>query len=152
MKRPGLQKMLQAIERSYISAVFVKDLSRLGHNYIEVVRLTEKFFPAHDVWLVAVSDRVNSDEGENEFTLFKNIMNKYYARDISKKRKIANKLKGKSVVPLSPPPYGYVKNPDDPRFWVIDPEAAEIVRRIYQMALDGWAGGNRRRAGAGWSL
>ena len=74
MKRPGLQKMLQAIERGYIAAVFVKDLSRLGRNYIEVGRLTEEFFPAHDVRLVAVSDGVDSDEGENEFTPFKNIM------------------------------------------------------------------------------
>ena len=87
MKRPGLQKMLQAIERGYISAVFVKDLSRLGRNYIEVGRLTEEFFPAHDVRLVAVSDGVDSDEGENEFTPFKNIMNEYYARDISKNEK-----------------------------------------------------------------
>ena len=75
MKWPGLQKMLQAIERGYIAAVFVKDLSRLGRNYIEVGRLTEEFFPAHDVRLVAVSDGVDSDEGENEFTPFKNIMN-----------------------------------------------------------------------------
>lgn len=75
MKRPGLQKMLQAIENGYISAVFVKDLSRLGRNYIEVGRLTEEFFPAHDVRLVAVSDGVDGDEGENEFTPFKNIMN-----------------------------------------------------------------------------
>ncbi len=74
MKRPGLQKMLQAIERGYIAAVFVKDLSRLGRNYIEVGRLTEEFFPAHDVRLVAVSDGVDSDEGENEFAPFKNIM------------------------------------------------------------------------------
>jgi len=65
-------------------------------------------------------------------------MNEYYARDISKKRKIVNKLKGNSGVPLSPPPYGYLKNPEDPRFWVIDPEAAAVVRRIYQMALDGY--------------
>ena len=75
MKRPGFQKMIQAIENGYISAVFVKDLSRLGRNYIEVGRLTEEFFPAHDVRLVAVSDGVDSDEGENEFTPFKNIMN-----------------------------------------------------------------------------
>ena len=60
------------------------------------------------------------------------------ARDISKKRRIVNKMKGNSGVPLSPPPYGYVKNPDDPRFWVIDPQAAAVVRRIYQMALDGY--------------
>ena len=75
MKRPGFQKMLAAIEAGYISAVFVKDLSRLGRNYIEVGKLTEEFLPLHDVRLVAVSDGVDSDEGEDDFTPFKNIMN-----------------------------------------------------------------------------
>ena len=138
MKRPGFQKMLTAIEAGYISAVFVKDLSRLGRNYIEVGKLTEEFFPLHDIRLVAVSDGVDSDEGEDDFTPFKNIMNEYYAKDISKKRRIVNKMKGNAGVPLSPPPYGYIKNPDDPRFWVIEPEAAEVVRRIYRMALEGY--------------
>ena len=137
MKRPGFQKMLTAIEAGYISAVFVKDLSRLGRNYIEVGKLTEEFFPLHDIRLVAVSDGVDSDEGEDDFTPFKNIMNEYYAKDISKKRRIVNKMKGNAGVPLSPPPYGYIKNPDDPRFWVVEPEAAEVVRRIYCMALEG---------------
>lgn len=137
MKRPGFQKMIAAIEAGYISAVFVKDLSRLGRNYIEVGKLTEEFFPLHDVRLVAVSDGVDSDEGEDDFTPFKNIMNEYYAKDISKKRRIVNKMKGNAGIPLSPPPYGYIKNPDDPRFWVIDPEAAAVVQRIYQMTLEG---------------
>ena len=138
MKRPGFQKMLTAIEAGYISAVFVKDLSRLGRNYIEVGKLTEEFFPLHDIRLVAVSDGVDSDEGEDDFTPFKNIMNEYYAKDISKKRRIVNKMKGNAGVPLSPPPYGYIKNPDDPRFWMVEPEAAEVVRRIYRMALEGY--------------
>ncbi|WP_286147890.1 recombinase family protein [Neopoerus faecalis] len=138
MKRPGFQKMLTAIEAGYISAVFVKDLSRLGRNYIEVGKLTEEFSPLHDIRLVAVSDGVDSDEGEDDFTPFKNIMNEYYAKDISKKRRIVNKMKGNAGVPLSPPPYGYIKNPDDPRFWVIEQEAAEVVRRIYRMALEGY--------------
>ena len=138
MRRPGFQKMLTAIEAGYISAVFVKDLSRLGRNYIEVGKLTEEFFPLHDIRLVAVSDGVDSDEGEDDFTPFKNIMNEYYAKDISKKRRIVNKMKGNAGVPLSPPPYGYIKNPDDPRFWVVEPEAAEVVRRIYRMALEGY--------------
>ena len=138
MKRPGFQKMIQAIEAGYISAVFVKDLSQLGRNYIEVGKLTEEFFPLHDVRLVAVSDGVDSDEGEDDFTPFKNIMNEYYAKDISKKRRIVNKMKGNAGIPLSPPPYGYIKNPDDPRFWVVDPEAADVVRRIYRMALEGY--------------
>ena len=114
-----------------------EDLSRLGRNYIEVGKLTEEFFPLHDVRLVAVSDGVDSDEGEDDFTPFKNIMNEYYAKDISKKRRIVNKMKGNAGIPLSPPPYGYMKNPDDPRFWVIDPEAAEVVRYIYRLALEG---------------
>ena len=138
MKRPGFQKMLTAIEAGYISAVFVKDLSRLGRNYIEVGKLTEEFFPLHDIRLVAISDGVDSDEGEDDFTPFKNIMNEYYAKDISKKRRIVNKMKGNAGVPLSPPPYGYIKKPDDPRFWVVEPEAAEVVRRIYRMALEGY--------------
>ena len=138
MKRPGFQKMIQAIEAGYISAVFVKDLSRLGRNYIEVGKLTEEFFPQHDIRLIAVSDGVDSDEGEDDFTPFKNIMNEYYAKDISKKRRIVNKMKGNAGIPLSPPPYGYIKNPDDPRFWVVDPVAADVVRRIYRMALEGY--------------
>ena len=138
MKRPGFQKMLTAIEAGYISAVFVKDISRLGRNYIEVGKLTEEFFPQYDVRLVAVSDGVDSDEGDNEFTPFRNIMNEWYAKDISKKRKIVNKMKGNAGIPLSQPPYGYIKNPDDPRFWVVDSKAADVVRRIYDMALEGY--------------
>ena len=138
MKRPGFQKMLTAIEAGYISAVFVKDLSRLGRNYIEVGKLTEEFFLQYDVRLVAVSDGVDSDEGDNEFTPFRNIMNEWYAKDISKKRKIVNKMKGNAGIPLSQPPYGYIKNPDDPRFWVVDSKAADVVRRIYDMALEGY--------------
>ena len=86
MKRKDFQRMIQAIEAGYISAVFVKDLSRLGRNYIEVGKLTEEFFPQHDVRLIAVSDGVDSDEGDDDFTPFRNIMNEWYAKDISKKR------------------------------------------------------------------
>ena len=78
MKRPDFQKMLQAIEAGYIGAVFVKDLSRLGRNYIEVGKLTEEYFPYHDIRLVAISDGLDSDEGEDDFTPFKNIMNETY--------------------------------------------------------------------------
>ena len=137
MKRKDFQRMIQAIEAGYISAVFVKDLSRLGRNYIEVGKLTEEIFPQHDIRLVAVADGVDSDEGEDDFTPFRNIMNEWYAKDISKKRKIVNKMKGNAGIPLSQPPYGYMKNPDDTRFWVIDPDAADVVRRIYRLALEG---------------
>lgn len=75
MNRPGFRKMISEIEKGKISAVFVKDLSRLGRNYLQVEHYTEEFFPAHDVRLVAVSDGVDSDDGENEFAPFRNIMN-----------------------------------------------------------------------------
>ena len=117
---PRISENADRYRGRYISAVFVKDLSRVGRNYIEVGKLTEEFFPQYDVRLVAVSDGVDSDEGDNEFTPFRNIMNEWYAKDISKKRKIVNKMKGNAGIPLSQPPYGYIKNPDDPRFWVID--------------------------------
>lgn len=94
MKRPGFQKMLTAIEAGYISAVFVKDLSRLGRNYIEVGKLTEEFFPQYDVRLVAVSDGVDSDEGDNEFTPFRNIMNVLFCFSTV----FANGIKAHSIV------------------------------------------------------
>lgn len=138
LDRPGFQQMIKAIEAGYVSAVFVKDLSRLGRDYLKVGHYTEEFFPQHDIRLVAVSDGVDSDEGENEFGPFRNIMNEWYAKDISKKRRIVNKLKGNSGIPLSMPPYGYSKDPDNNKHWLIDEEAAEVVRRIFRMSLDGF--------------
>ena len=140
MKRPGFQKMLTAIEAGYISAVFVKDLSRLGRNYIEVGKLTEEFFPLHDVRLVAVSDGVDSDEGEDDFTPFKNIMNEYYAKDISKKRRIVNKMKGNSGVPLLRRPMATTRTQMIPAFglWMKKPPlwyAASTVWRWMASAL-----------------
>ena len=138
MDRPGFVEMIRQLEQGKAAAVFVKDLSRLGRNYIEVGRLTEEFFPDHDIRLVAVSDNIDTAEGENELAPIRNLFNEWYARDISKKRRISNKIKGNAGEPMGQPPYGYIKNPDDPRFWVIDPEAAEVVRRIYRMALEGY--------------
>jgi len=137
MDRPGFQSMLQEIEKGKAAAVFVKDLSRLGRNYIEVGRLTEEFFPEHDIRLVAVSDAIDTDEGENELAPIKNLFNEWYARDISKKRRISNKIKGNAGEPMGQPPYGYEKDPDNPKRWVIEETAAAVVRRIYRMSLDG---------------
>ena len=138
MKRPGFQKMLTAIEAGYISAVFVKDLSRLGRNYIEVGKLTEEFFPNHDIRLVAVSDNIDTAEGENELAPIRNLFNEWYARDISKKRRISNKIKGNAGEPMGQPPYGYIKDPNDPKHWIVDDEAAQVVRRVYSMTLEGF--------------
>ena len=136
-QRPGFQAMLADIEAGKVGTVIVKDLSRLGRNYIEVGRLTEEFFPNHDIRLVAVSDNIDTDEGENELAPIRNLFNEWYARDISKKRRISNKIKGNAGEPMGQPPYGYIKDPENPKRWIVDEEAAQVVRRIYRMTLEG---------------
>ena len=137
MDRPGFVDMIQQLEQGKAAAVFVKDLSRLGRNYIEVGRLTEEFFPEHDIRLVAVSDNIDTAEGDNELAPIRNLFNEWYARDISKKRRISNKIKGNAGEPMGQPPYGYMKDPDNPKHWIVDDEAAQVVKRIYGMTLDG---------------
>ncbi len=138
MDRPGFNDMMEQLAAGKAAAVFVKDLSRLGRNYIEVGRLTEEFFPEHDIRLVAVSDNIDTAEGENELAPIRNLFNEWYARDISKKRRISNKIKGNAGEPMGPPPYGYKKDPDDPKRWIVDEEAAQVVRRVFRMTLDGY--------------
>ncbi|MGI6025934.1 MAG: DUF4368 domain-containing protein [Candidatus Scatomorpha sp.] len=138
MDRPGFVEMIQQLEQGRAAAVLVKDLSRLGRNYIEVGRLTEEFFPEHDIRLVAVSDNIDTAEGENELAPIRNLFNEWYARDISKKRRISNKIKGNAGEPMGQPPYGYIKDPDNPKRWIVDDEAAQVVRRIYSMTLEGY--------------
>ena len=137
MNRPGFNDMMQQLEENRAAALLVKDLSRLGRNYIEVGRLMEEFFPEHDIRLVAVSDNIDTNEGENEKAPIRNLFNEWYARDISKKRRISNKIKGNAGEPLGQPPYGYIKDPDNPKHWIIEEEAASTVRRIFSMTLDG---------------
>ena len=138
MDRPGFVEMIQQLEQGRAAAVFVKDLSRLGRNYIEVGRLTEEFFPEHDIRLVAVSDNIDTAEGENELAPIRNLFNEWYARDTSKKRRISNKIKGNAGEPMGQPPYGYIKDPNNPKRWIVDDEAAQVVRRIYSMTLEGY--------------
>ena len=138
MDRPGFVEMIRQLEQGKAAAVFVKDLSHLGRNYIEVGRLTEEFFPDHDIRLVAVSDNIDTAEGENELAPIRNLFNEWYARDISKKRRISNKIKGNAGEPMGQPPYGYIKDPNDPKHWIVDDEAAQVVRRVYSMTLEGF--------------
>ena len=138
MDRPGFVEMIRQLEQGKAAAVFVKDLSRLGRNYIEVGRLTEEFFPDNDIRLVAVSDNIDTAEGENELAPIRNLFNEWYARDISKKRRISNKIKGNAGEPMGQPPYGYIKDPNDPKHWIVDDEAAQVVRRVYSMTLEGF--------------
>ena len=86
---------------------------------------------------MAVSDNIDTAEGENELAPIRNLFNEWYARDISKKRRISNKIKGNAGEPMGQPPYGYMKDPDNPKHWIVDDEAAQVVKRIYGMTLDG---------------
>ena len=138
-EREGFQAMIAEVEAGNVSAVIVKDMSRFGRDYLKVGFYTEVMFKEKGVRFIAINNGIDSaNQQDSDFTPFLNIMNEYCAKDISKKRRIVNKMKGNAGVPLSPPPYGYIKNPDDPRFWVVEPEAAEVVRRIYRMALEGY--------------
>lgn len=135
--RPGFQELLDDIDMGYISVVMVKDLSRLGRDYVTVGHYTDNYFPEHNVRFIAVNDMVDSDEGENEIAPFKNVMNEMYARDISRKVRSAHRIRGNIGEPLSQPPYGYMKSPENKKKWIIDHEAAEVVKDIYRMCLEG---------------
>ena len=137
MKRDGFQKMMALIEADKVSTVIVKDMSRLGRNYLEVGQLTETVFPIHNVRFIAVNDGVDSDKGEDDFTPFRNIMNEWYAKDMSRKMRSALRTKSKQGYAIGSPPLGYMHDPEEPKRWIIDPEGAEIVRHIYAMRADG---------------
>lgn len=137
MNRPDFNEMMKQLEMGIAAAVFVKDLSRLGRNYIEVGRLIEDFFPEHNIRLVAVSDGIDTFEGESEFAPIKNLFNEWYARDISKKRRISYKIKGNSGIPIGLPPYGYIKRTDGSNLWEIDDEPCAVLRKIAALRLEG---------------
>lgn len=135
--RPGFQQLIDDIEIGLVSAVMVKDLSRLGRDYVSVGNYTDSYFPEHNVRFIAVNDAIDSDEGESEIAPFKNILNEMYARDISKKIRSSHRLRGSMGEPLSQPPYGYMKSPENKKKWIIDPESATVVKSIFKMCLDG---------------
>ena len=135
--RPGFQELLDDIEMGYISVVMVKDLSRLGRDYVSVGHYTDNYFPEHNIRFIAVNDMVDSDEGENEIAPFKNIMNEMYARDISRKIRSSNRIRGNLGEPLAQPPYGYMKSPENKKKWIIDPDASQVVKSIFRMCIEG---------------
>ena len=135
--RPGYVRMMDDIEDGKVAVCLVKDVSRLGRDHLRV-GLCMETMRICGVRLISVNDDVDTLHGENDFTAFKLLMHEFYAKDISKKIKSAFKAKGMSGKPMtSLPIYGYVKCPNDKHKWVIDPEAAAIVRRIFQMSLNG---------------
>lgn len=135
--RPGFQQLINDIEIGLVSAVMVKDLSRLGRDHVSVGNYTDSYFPEHNIRFIAVNDAIDSNEGESEIAPFKNILNEMYARDISKKIRSSHRLRGSMGEPLSQPPYGYMKSSENKKKWIIDPEAATVVKSIFKMCLDG---------------
>ena len=135
--RPGFQELLDDIEMGYVTTVIVKDLSRLGRDYVSVGYYTDNYFPDHNIRFIAVNDMVDSDEGENEIAPFKNIMNEMYARDISRKIRSSNRIRGNLGEPLAQPPYGYMKSPENKKKWIIDPDASQVVKSIFRMCIEG---------------
>ena len=136
-EREGFQSMIAEIENGKIGTVIVKDLSRLGREYLQTGYYTEIFFPKYDVRFIAVNDNVDSAGGDNEFAPFKNIINEWYARDISRKIKSAFKAKAMNGEFFgATTPYGYMKSPEN-KHRLIPDEHAPIVKRMFQMALEG---------------
>ena len=137
--RAGFQSMIADVEAGKVKRVIVKDMSRLGRDYLQVGMYTEIFFPEHDVHFIAVNDGVDSNQEDNEFTPFRNIINEWYAKDTSKKIRAVKRSKGMAGEHIgSHPPYGYMKNPENKKEWLIDEEAAEVVREIFRLCVGGY--------------
>ena len=139
-ERDGFQAMIAEVENGNVGTVIVKDMSRFGRDYLKVGFYTEILFVEKEVRFIAINNGIDSaNQTDSDFTPFLNIMNEWYARDSSKKVRAVFKAKGEAGKPLATtPPYGYVKNPDNPNEWIVDEEAAEVVKRIYNLCMAGY--------------
>ena len=136
--RPGWNEMIRLAEAGKVQTVIVKDMSRMGRDYLKVGYYTESFFAERDIRYIAINDGIDSNKGDNDFTPFRNLFNDFYARDTSKKIRAVMRAKGNSGEHLcTNPPYGYMKDPADKKKWIVDEEAAEIVKRIFDLCIAG---------------
>ena len=136
--RPGWIEMIRLAEAGKVTTVIVKDMSRMGRDYLKVGYYTESFFAERDIRYIAINDGVDSDKGDNEFTPFRNLFNDFYARDTSKKIRAVMRAKGNAGEHLcTNPPYGYMKSPDNKKQWIVDEEAAAVVKRIFDLCVAG---------------
>jgi len=137
--RPDWQRLVGMIDEGLIGTIIVKDMSRLGRDYLQVGMYTEMLFPNNDIRFIAINNGVDSINGaENDMTPFINIFNEFYAKDTSRKIRAVFKNKGNSGKPLTTnPPYGYLKDPEDKHHWIIDEEAAPVVKDIFAMCVAG---------------
>ena len=138
--RPDFQRMIAEMDAGRIGTVIVKDMSRLGRDYLKVGFYTEVAFPEADVRFIAINNGVDSsNQQESDLTPFINIFNEFYAKDTSKKIRAVFKAKGQSGKPLcTNPPYGYKKDPDDKTRWIVDDEAAAVVKEIFHLCMSGY--------------
>ena len=136
--RPGWNEMIRLAEAGKVQTVIVKDMSRMGRDYLKVGYYTESFFAERDIRYIAINDGVDSEKGDNEFTPFRNLFNDFYARDTSKKIRTVMRSKGNAGEHLcTNPPYGYRKYPDDKKKWIVDEEAAAVVKKIFDLCIAG---------------
>ena len=136
--RPGWNEMIRLAEAGKVQTVIVKDMSRMGRDYLKVGYYTESFFAERDIRYIAINDGVDSDKGDNDFTPFRNLFNDFYARDTSKKIRAVMRAKGNAGEHLcTNPPYGYMKDPADKKKWIVDEGAAEIVKRVFDLCIAG---------------
>ena len=137
--RPSWKRLIADIEAGKVGCVLAKDMSRIGRDYLQVGYFTEIVFRQHHVRFIAIGNGIDSeDPGASEFAPFINIMSEWYLRDLSRKQRAAIKVKGESGKPTTNCAiYGYVKDPGDKYHWLVDEEAAAVVRRIYQLAIEG---------------
>ena len=138
--RPDWQRLLERINNDEVGTIIVKDMSRLGRDYLKVGMYTEMLFPEKYIRFIAINNGVDSDDKQDsDFTPFLNIINEWYAKDTSKKIRAVFKSKGESGKPLSTnAPYGYMKDPNDKFHWIIDEEAAEVVKEIFNLCISGY--------------
>ena len=138
-ERPAWKQLVADIEAGKVAHVIVKDMSRAGRDYLQTGFYTEVFFRQHGVHFVAIANSVDSDDqNSNEFASFLNIMNEWYLRDLSRKQKTAIRVKGESGKPTTNCAiYGYRKDPENKYHWLIDEEAAAVVRRIFRLTIEG---------------
>ncbi len=132
-------RMITDMENGKIGTIITKDLSRLGRDYLKTGEYIELIFPDYDIRYIAINDNVDTAKSENEMMVFRNVFNDFYAKDTSKKVRAVFKAKGLSGKPLaSKPPFGYMKSAYDKNQWVVDEEAAKVVKRIFRLCIDGY--------------
>lgn len=138
--RPDWQRLMGLVDEGKVGTIIVKDMSRLGRDYLKVGMYTEMVFPNADVRFIAINNGVDSaNQAENDMTPFINIFNEFYAKDTSRKIRAVFKAKGQAGKPLcTNPPYGYVKDPEDKNHWIVDEEAAGNVREVFRLCVQGY--------------